>query len=192
MPHDIGSAGNMIFAGYMFKMVSRRPDWLKTMASVSDIYSVSGCVSGNFADYIKYWKHNGWWLFDSPAAMQDLAKAENLDLSGMTLFFYEVFDQQFDEATGEWSTFGPEPSFRTEVEQPKSARLEGYDVATFFAGTSPECSPLSCNGVAESIAVNQHCLFDTFEQAKAVLEAGAFNDTEPGPMRIFVVYTVRP
>lgn len=182
----------MIPVGYMFKMVSRRPEWLKTRASVSDIYSVSGCVSQNFTDYIKYWKHNGWWLFDSPAVMKDIARAEHLDLSRMTLFFYEAFDKQFDEGTSEWSTYGPEPSIPTEVEQPKSALLEGYDVATFYAGTNPECSPLSCNSVAASVAVNQHCLFDTFGQAKAAIEAGTFNDSEPGPIRIFAVYSVRP
>ena len=30
---------------------------------VADVYSVSGCISENFADYIEYWKHNGHWLF---------------------------------------------------------------------------------------------------------------------------------
>lgn len=190
MTHDLGLTGRMIPVGYMFKTVSQRPDWLKSRASVPDIYSVSGCVSKNFTDYIKYWKHNGWWLFDSPAVMEEIARAERLDLSRMTLFFYEAFDRQFDEDTGEWSTYGPELSFSTEIELPQSTRLKGYDVTTFSAGTNPECSPLSCNSVAESVTVNRHCLFNTFGDAKAAIEGGIFNDSESGPMRILAVYTL--
>ena len=30
----------------------------------------------------------------------------------------------------------------------------------------PECSPVSCKGVATELEVNRHCLFDSLEQAK--------------------------
>jgi hypothetical protein len=179
----------MIPVGYMFKKVIHRPDWIKA-ANVDDIYSLSGCVSENFADYIKYWKHNGYWLFNSPAVTETIAKENSLDLTGMMLFYYEVFEEQFDESSREWSTFNPEPSFPTDVEVPKLAQLEGYDVTTFTVGTSPECSPLSCNGLAAQVAVNRHCLFESFEQAKCSLEAGEFDDSEPGPFRIFAVHTL--
>ena len=56
----------MVPVGYMAQRVARRPEWLAA-ERVSDIYSVSSCASDYFADYIKYWKHNGYWLFDSPA-----------------------------------------------------------------------------------------------------------------------------
>ncbi len=49
----------MIPAGYMAKRVSSKPDWLNA-AQVIDIYSVSSCVSPDFADYINYWMHNGF------------------------------------------------------------------------------------------------------------------------------------
>jgi hypothetical protein len=45
-------------AGYMAKRVCMKPDYLKA-GQVADIYSVSGCVSSDFADYIDHWKHNG-------------------------------------------------------------------------------------------------------------------------------------
>jgi hypothetical protein len=179
----------MIAVGYMFKKVVRRPDWL-ARANVDDIYSLSGCVSENFTDYIKYWKHNGYWLFDSPAMMEKIAAEINLDLDGTTLFYYEMFEQEFDADSREWSTVEPEPSLPSNVEIPKLAQLEGYDVTTFWAGTSPECSPLSCSGLAAEITVNPHCLFESFEQAKQTLEAGAFDNAEPGPFRIFAVYTL--
>lgn len=62
----------MISAGYMAKRVAIKPDWLKAN-EVEDIYSVSGYISKDFADYINFWKHNGYWLFDSPNVIEQLA-----------------------------------------------------------------------------------------------------------------------
>ena len=75
----------MIPVGYMAKRVAPRPDWLKAN-SVTDIYSVSHCTSRDFADYINYWKHNGWWFFDSPQVIQQLAQEHAIDLNGTKLF----------------------------------------------------------------------------------------------------------
>ena len=180
----------MIPVGYMFKTVSPRPDWLKA-AGVADIYSLSGCVSEYFTDYINFWKHNGYWLFDSPAIIRDIAANIGLDLSQMTLFYYEAFDEEFDGGARRWTRFYPEKSFPTNVAPPAEARLEGYDVTTFSGHTNPECSPLSCNSLAERISINRHCLFESFDEAKAALESGKFDNTEPGPHRIFAVYTVK-
>jgi hypothetical protein len=33
-------------------------------------------------------------------------------------------------------------------------------------------------------------LFETFEEAESALNTGAFNEAEPGPYRIFAVYSV--
>ena len=179
----------MIPVGYIYKRVVARPEWLKASA-VSDVYSLSGCISEDFADYINYWKHNGYWLFDSPQIMEDMAKNEGLDLSGTTLFFYEAYEYEFDEDSKEWSALKSEPSFVTDVLVPTKKHLEGFDVATFTVHTSPECSPLSCNSLATTIPVNQHCLFNTFAEAKEALEGGLFENSEPGPYRIFAVYTL--
>lgn len=179
----------MIPVGYMCKRVAGRPEWLKADA-VADVYSLSGCISENFADYINYWKHNGYWLFDSPGAIEAIARAGNIALSGTTLFYYEAYEYEFDEDSREWIAFAPEASFTTSVQVPAEKHLEGFDVATFRARTSPECSPLSCNALATTIPVNEHCLFRAFEQAKESLERGLFENSEPGPYRIFAVYTL--
>jgi hypothetical protein len=176
-------------AGYLFKHVARRPDWLKA-PQVDDIYSVSGCVSANFADYVPYWKHNGYWLFDAPAAMRAIATANNIDLAGATLFYYEVFEEEFDEGTKAWRAFAADASLPVNVAPPKAAQLAGYDVATFWAKASPECSPLSCNGLAENLPVNRHCLFASLDEARQALQAGTFDKSEPGPFRVFAVYRV--
>ena len=177
----------MVPAGYMAKRVVTRPDWLGA-ASVSSIYSVSGCIAENFADYINFWKHNGYWFFDSPEIIIDIGRESEIDLAGTVLFFYEVHDLQFD--SGEWKHFEPEGSFGTNVSAPEEKVLEGYDVVTFYVQASPECSPLSCNGLAAEVQTNTRCLLQSFEQARTLLEDGTFNDSEPGPYRIFAVYSV--
>lgn len=178
----------MIPAGYMAKRIMRAPsDWFKT-ERVVDIYSVSGDMSDDFADYIEFWKHNGYWFFDSPQAIVDLARDKSIDLDGTKLFFYEVYEFEFDE--GQWNEFRREPSFKTDVLVPVQKSLEGFDVVTFTARTSAEHSPLSCNGLASEIETNAHCLLASAERAKELLEAGAFKDGEPGPHRIFAVYSV--
>lgn len=179
----------MIPVGYIYKRVIVRPDWLKAEA-IFDIFSLSNCISDDFADYINYWKHNGYWLFNSPEAIEEIATNEGIDLSGTTLFYYEAYEYEFDEDSNKWSAFTPEPAFVTEVLAPMDKHLEGFDVATFSAHTSPECSPLSCNSLATAIPVNTHCLFNTFAEAKGALEGGLFKNSEPGPYRIFAVYTV--
>ena len=177
----------MVPAGYMAKRVVPRPDWLGA-PRVSSIYSVSGCIAENFADYINFWKHNGYWLFDSPQIVVTAARENGVDLAETVLFFYEVHELQFD--SGVWMRFEPEPSFGTMVSIPEARVLEGYDVVTFFARASPECSPLSCNALASEVETNARCLLQSFEQAQQLLEDGAFKNSEPGPYRIFAVYSV--
>jgi len=155
---------------------------------VRDVYSVSGCVNSNFADYIPYWKHNGYWLFDSPEIIEALAQANQIQLKGTILFYYEVYEKEFDGKN--WLSYQPETSIPTNVRVPSHKILEGFDVVTFFVHTSPECSPLSCNGIAGEIPTNGHCLLVSFEEAYTKITAGAFNEAEPGPYRIFAVYSV--
>lgn len=176
-------------AGCMLKKVMPRPEWIKA-DSVVDVFSLSNCISDEFADYIKFWKHNGYWLFDSSEVLTNVARSEGIDTSSCTLFYYEVFEEQYDEGSKRWSEFKPEPTFSTNIIVPKDKTLEGFDVVTFSAGSCAECSPLSCNSLATEIDVNEHCLFRTFNEAKTALEAGKFDDSEPGPFRVFAVYRV--
>ena len=177
----------MIPAGYMAKRVSKKPEQLEVPDSVTDIYSVSSCISENFADYINYWKHNGYWFFDSPGIIERLAASTSIDLEGTTLFYYETSEVEFDGST--WNLYVPEPSFSTNVLLPSNKQLEGFDVVTFWAKTSPECSPLSCNALAMQLHTNAHCLLASFAEAETYINNGAFSGSEPGPFRIFAVYS---
>ena len=173
--------------GYMAKRIAARPEWLDVPA-VRDIYSVSPCISENFCDYVKYWRHNGFWLFDSPATIQELANDEQLELSHTNLFYYEAYEFEFDAIANCWRKFVPEQAFSTEVSAPSVRSLVGFDVATFSQGNAAECSPLSCNHLASEIEVNQHCLLNSWQEGKTHLDGGRFDDTEPGPFRIIAVY----
>jgi len=179
----------MIPAGYMAKRVVRKPDWLK-VNGVQDIYSVSGCISKDFADYIKFWKHNGYWFFDSPEVIEQIAQEQSIDLAGTTMFFYEVCEQEFDDAKAQWCPYESNRSFTTNVHKPKKKFLAGFDVVSSSQKNCPECSPLSCNALADEIQTNAHCLLPDFETAKRLVETGRFNNSEPGPYRIYAVYTL--
>ena len=176
----------MIPAGYMAKHVKGRPATIDA-PPVVDVYSVSSCISEDFADFINFWKHNGFWLFDSPGIINDLARTHGIDLAGTKLFYYEVAENEF---AGSWRKFEPEHSFETQVLPPAIKHLEGFDIASFYAGSSPECSPLSCNAVAGEVFVNEHCLLTSEDEAVQLIESEKFEHVEPGPYRIFAVYSV--
>lgn len=174
--------------GYMAKQSVKRPKgFADLMPHVADIYSVSSCVNDDFANYIEYWRHNGYWLFDSPELIQEICTEHSINLGESSLFFYEAYELEFDGTT--WRPFSPEASFTTSIALPTYKHIEGFDVVTFSAGNSPECSPLSCNGLAEGLLTNSHCLFGTFEEAKEALDDGAFSGGERGPYRILAVYS---
>ncbi|MET3654602.1 hypothetical protein [Dyella japonica] len=178
----------MIPLGYLYKQVAGRPEWLKA-GQVTDIYSVSGCVSRYFTDYIGYWKHNGYWLFDSPDILAEVAKDASVPLEQQKLFYYEGYELQYDEETQTWSEFQPESSFTTNVVVPEIKKLEGFDITSFSLGNAPECSPLSCNAQAERLRTSRHCLLESFEEARTFIEQDGFNGCEPGPYRIIAVYS---
>jgi hypothetical protein len=142
----------MIGVGYLAKRIAQRPDWLQ-VPEVKDIYWVSNCISGDFMDYIKFWRHNGFWFFDSPEIIRELSLENGVNVKDLIFFYYEVYEKQFNEEQKAWMPFEGE-SFPTNVIQPARKVFHGYDVVTFTVGTNPECSPLSCNHLASEIRTN--------------------------------------
>src|SRR5262249_3901659 len=102
----------MIPMGYMAKRISKKPDWLKA-PQVIDVYSVGGCVSEDFVDYILFWMHNGYWLFDSPEIIRQIANENSIALEGTSLFYYEAHELEFDGQG--WHAYAPAPQVRTDV-----------------------------------------------------------------------------
>jgi hypothetical protein len=82
---------------------------------VVDIYSLSAHVSPAFADYVPYWRHNGFWLSDSPDIIRHLSEEHSINLEGTTFFYYEVDELEFGEEERRWTAFEPSP-FETKVQ----------------------------------------------------------------------------
>jgi hypothetical protein len=168
------------------RIPEERPDWLQA-PDVVDVYSVSACVNESLALDIPNSLHNGYWMFDSPAAILVATKSEKIDIRGAALFFYEAHESELDGDN--WLPISPDASYETHVQIPSTKHLEGFDVVTFCDGPNSH-SPLSCNGIAKEIRTNQHCLFQTIDEALAALTKGAFDEAEPGPYRIYAIYSV--
>jgi hypothetical protein len=156
-----------------------------------DVWSVSSCISENFANYFDFWMHNGFWLFNSSEEIEKLAADNGIELTGTSLCYYEVYNQQYDDNDKRsWSPVTPDSSFVTNIVRPSAQTLLGFDVVSFYVQTSPECSPLSCRHFAEELPVNSHCLFSTFAGARETLELGRLDDLYLGPYRILAVYSL--
>jgi len=179
----------MVPLGYMAKHVAIRPEWLRA-AGIDEILSVSSCVSKDFADWITYWRHNGYWLFDNPSVIQALALEHSLNISDCRWFYYEAHGLAYDENTGGWVSISAEATLPTSVQPPPEAILRGFDVVTYTFGNMAECSPLSCNYMAKEVVTNRCCLLDSFEVAHRLIDQRRFIDCEPGPYRIVAVYEV--
>jgi hypothetical protein len=68
-------------------------------------------------------------------------------------------------------------------------RRLGFDSAnkSMESALGLECSPLSCNGMAEEMAVNEFCLFSELTEAIAGAERFAAEQPEPGDYYVIEV-----
>ncbi len=175
-------------AGYMYKHVRPRPA-CGDAPEIDAFYTVSSCVSDDFDYDVSTWLHNGHWFFDSVALLEQARAGGDDDREGLTLFYYEVYGREFIRETKSWRPFETFHEMAVDVSPPTRANLVGYDVASFWAGSSPECPGVAC-GTKARPELNAHGLFESLEAVIEALEAGMFNGAEPGPLRIFSVYTV--
>jgi hypothetical protein len=69
----------------------------------------------------------------------------------------------------------------------------GYDAISKFMESvlGLECSPLSCNGMAADLPANEHCLFDTEEDAAAAAKRFSIEEPEPGDYYVVEVLEAR-
>lgn len=192
----------MIAAGYLLKRVVPPPEWLvETPTHIRDVCSVSNCVNDDIVDVQDRWLHNGFGLGNDGAALRALAEVEGLDLTDVQLFYYTAYEL---ELTSDGWTFDPaawRPRTRLEtavvpdeVVEPAagSVLLLGYDVVVYEYGSLVH-SPLSCNSVVKSVPVNEHCLFETFDEAREAIDGGKFGGgCESGAYTILSVSLVEP
>jgi hypothetical protein len=166
----------MIFAGYFARRIEPRPDLLNA-SGVREICSVSECISSGAEGWISAWRHNGFGWFNTIA--EALAVVPDGQRAGFRLFAYRIHREVF---RGSQRTALSVPDDVQPEPLPDAFRSLGFDSASKSSeqGLSLECSPLSCNGLASELPVNEHCLFPTLEAALAGAERFAVEQPEPG------------
>ena len=63
----------------------------------------------------------------------------------------------------------------------------GFDIVSKSISAYFECSPLSCNGMANEVPVNRFCLVDGLDQAVSLAERFSREEPEPGPYYVLDV-----
>lgn len=164
---------SVVFAGYFPKKIVKRDEWLKA-PHVSEIWSVSECMSKGPADWITKWHHNDLGLFDTIALAESVVPPD--ERASTRILAYRVWDRMFDAGQ---DLEAPLPARDLPGPEEHFARV-GFD-AVGRSHNSFDCSPLSCNGGAESIATNEACLFPTLEEAVAGAKEFSKGNWEPGP-----------
>jgi hypothetical protein len=178
----------MIQAGYMYKRIAE-PQGLDCR-NVTKIYSVVKCISKDFTDYVPYWKHNKYWFFNDPEAMDSIINEQKIP-NRFELLFYELYEKEFDDEGQAWQEIRGEESFGYDVKTPRHKDFLGFDIVCYSHGTSHGCSPLSCNLLCREVNVNEYCLLDDLDDAIKLAETLIENKVEPGPYRIIAVNRIR-
>ena len=172
-----------VLIGYFPKRTVPRPEWLQA-PQVLEICSASCCISEAPDGWINQWRHNEQWLYDSPALALSLVPQEVREQ--WDLYAFARYPIVFDE--GEVMD---DPILAEGVEPlPDDFEFLGFDAVSCSTGNSLECSPLSCNGVAEEWPTNQFCLFDSLEAALDGAKKFSRSEIgcEPGPYCVVKVY----
>ena len=160
-----------------------------------EIASVSECIVKRPNDWVKRWDFNRATFWNTEAEAWACVPDESK--SDFKVFAYRILPLLFDTSGIEQPLMidqlfpGDMPALPSAT--PLYQRL-GYDVverdvATGMLGFG--CSPLSCNGMAESVPVNEFCLIDDMETALAAARRFGVEQPEPGAYVIVEVLAPR-
>lgn len=176
----VRESGANPLAGYFPKRSVTPPRWM-TPLGIKEVGSVSGCISGGPDDWIQAWKHNSWGFFDSPELAWSVV-AER-DRASFRLYAYQV--HALESVADARPIRGPDADVRP---LPESFRPIGFDVVSRGSGAFFECSPLSCNRLAQEIVTNAYCLLETRDDATGMALRAQSLNCEPGPYYVLEVF----
>lgn len=172
-----------LLIGYFPKKTALRPDYLHA-PNVTEICSVSTCISKGPEQWLEYWRHNEYFLYNTPedalSVIGDLSNRQRYDIYAykqypLVIESGEVVQEQLLEVKV--------------TKLSKSYEFLGYDAVNKTFSDAFECSPLSCNGGAETIKTNKYCLFDTYGDAMVnALRFSIEEKWESGKYYIIEVY----
>jgi len=170
--------------GYFPKQCEVPAGWRTAAATshVTEICSISGCIASSPDGWIDHWLHNDWGFFNAPS---DAGRVVPSGSTGFVIFAYRLLPLQFEG--GETKPIG----LGDLAVEPLPADFQslGFDVVSRSISAFFECSPLSCNYMANEIPVNRHCLIDDLDQAVKVAER--FSREQPEPGTYFVLEVLR-
>jgi hypothetical protein len=173
-----------VLLGYFPKQLFPSPDRLRARG-IEEIASVSLCISEGPEGWHEAWKHNAWGCFANPDVAWSLVPSHQRQdywLYAYALYPVEYWngrEKPLDVDAPEVMPLGPE------------YELVGLDVVSRSAGVYFECSPLSCNMLAEEIATNRYCLFSELNDARELARSADDNGCEPGPYHVLEVWRKR-
>jgi hypothetical protein len=179
-----GDSVNPNLIGYFPTRTLKRPDWLNAPC-VEEICSVSTSISNAPEGWIDQWRHNEMWVYDTPELVWSVVPQGVR--KEFALYAYEIFPIIFD---GDQQQPFHIPFLEVTPLPPSFERL-GFDVVSRSCGTSFECSPLSCNHMAEHVLVTRHCLLSDAETAFQLAAEFARGGCEPGPCHVVLVWRVK-
>jgi len=163
--------------------------------SFKDIASVSDCLSKRCDKWVERWDFNRATLWNTEVEAWACVPAESKP--EFKVFAYRILPLLFDTSGVEQPVtidqLFPADMPPLPTATPSCQRL-GYDVVERNASMGMlgfGCSPLSCNGMAESIPVNEFSLIDDLDSAMAAARRFGVEQPEPGPYVIVEVLAPR-
>lgn len=169
-----------ILIGYFPKKRLRTPEWLSGTAA-DEVCSVSECLAPGPPDWIEHWIHNDWGYFNSAADARSVIPDGDSEYQLLGLALLPLKFENGDSSAMEMGAPPVEPL-------PDSFTPLGFDVVSKSASFSFECSPLSCNLMAQQIPVNRYCLLDELEQAMQAATRFSIEQPEPGAYYVIQVH----
>jgi hypothetical protein len=174
-------------AGYFPKHVVTAPVGL-ACPMVDDICSVSGCISSRPEDWVGHWMHNELGFFNT---VEQARRVVPEDGPPTTIFAYRMLLTRF--RGGSWEPWALPADVAPEPLAPAFRSL-GFDAVSRLMDDiiSFECSPLSCNLLAQEWPVNRHCLLADLDTAVEAAERFSIDQPEPGVYYVAEVLAVPP
>src|SRR5688572_12489142 len=166
----------MVDGGYFPKRIEARPDFVKA-PTVREICSVSDCISSGPKNWIDLWLHNEFGWFNTILDARRITPVGQESV--YRLFAYRIHREIFRDGVRVPlripADVNPQPI-------PASFRRLGFDCVnrSTYTVLGFECSPLSCNSMADEILTNEFCLFPTFEAGLSGAERFSREQPEPG------------
>ena len=149
---------------------------------MTELASVSECISPGPANWIDEWRHNNAFFYESPADARSVVPEAGA--SDYRLYAYRMLTESFgsyDDATSVDVNVTP-------AEIDDSFIFAGYDVVSRSYASNFECSPLSCNEMGAEVPVNEYCLIDRLDEAIRFAQRCGEEQPEPGVYYVLEVW----